>query len=216
MKTIKWLLLLFCAALAFNSCLGVSADIHIRADGSGKIALEYRVSQVLESMGRLDGNERWPAIPVGKADFERSVARIPGLRLSAFSAKSVSNVFGGKDLVTNVTLEFNNTGALLAFLDNTGAGVSFTQENGKNSLRLVLLDEAAVITDDDLLALLQEIAAGYTISVSLSAPKNASLTAIPSSVSFAQMVSQGKKVLAVIGLGDLLALEEGLTVEMSW
>ena len=76
----KLTLLLCLSAVVLNSCLGVSADITIKADGSGKIALEYRVSQALESLGKLDGNG--PAIPVGKADFERSVSRIPGLRLS--------------------------------------------------------------------------------------------------------------------------------------
>jgi hypothetical protein len=42
----KALLLTFCCItlVVFNSCLGVSADISIRADGSGTIALEYRVS----------------------------------------------------------------------------------------------------------------------------------------------------------------------------
>ena len=51
-------LFLCLAAIGLNSCLGASADITIRSDGSGRIALEYRVSQMLESLGRLDGNER--------------------------------------------------------------------------------------------------------------------------------------------------------------
>ncbi|MDR0495823.1 MAG: hypothetical protein LBG95_09395 [Treponema sp.] len=208
---------LLCAVLALaSSCLGASADIVMRADGSGKITLVYRVSQMLESLGRLDGNEDWPAIPVGRADFERSLARIPGLRLASYSAKETRNASGSGDLVTKAVAEFKNTAALLAFLDRTGSRAALVQENGKNTLRLILLDSPPPIADRDLLSLIKEISAGYEISFSLSAPKNASLSVQPSSVPSARIVQQGKKVSFAIGLGELLTLENGLVIEMEW
>jgi hypothetical protein len=207
-----------------NSCLSAEADISIRANGSGKIALEYRVSSMLESMGRLDGNERWPAIPVGRADFERSVARIPGLRLKSFSAKEVRNrATGGSDLVTKVTLEFNHTDALIAFLDASGSGdaASITQSNGKNTLRLVLQEPASGVINNgainsDLVSLLQESTESYAIRFSFNLPKNASLSVIPPSAPSAQVVSQGKKVSFSIGLGELIGREDGLALEIGW
>jgi hypothetical protein len=209
-------LLLAPLVLMMNSCLGASADIVMRADGSGSVTLEYRVSQMLESLGRLDGNEQWPAIPVGKADFERSVARIPGLRLSSFSAKEVRNASGGKDLVTKVKLDFKDTAALLAFLDSAGSRASLVQEGGKNTLRLVLLDPINDAIDADLLSLLKELSAGYEISVSFTAPKNAALSVIPPSVPAVRIVQQGKKVSFAIGTGELLGLKDGLTLYISW
>jgi hypothetical protein len=164
-------------------------------------------------MGRLDGNERWPAIPVGKADFQRSVARIPGLRLASFSSKKVRKASG--DLVTKAVVEYKNTGALLEFLDRTGSSASLIQDNGKNILRLVLLDPASAVSDKDLLYLLKEISAGYEISFGLSAPKDASLIVTPP-VSSARIISQGKKVLFAIDTGDLFTLENGLVVEITW
>ena len=216
MKKIIKILATAAVVVLLNSCLGASADISIHANGSGKIALEYRVSQMLESIGRLDGNERWPAVPVGKADFERSVARIPGLRLSSFSAKDTANAAGGRDLVTRVVLEFKDTGALLAFLDSTGSRASLSQVNGENLLRLVLLEPSFNIANDDLKSLLREVSAGYEVSISLSATKNASITVMPQSVPAARMVSQGKKVSFTIGTGELLNLENGLALEISW
>jgi hypothetical protein len=222
MKRIAYCLL-FAPLALMTSCLGVSMDIVMRANGSGSITLEYRVSQMLESMGRLDGNERWPAIPVGKADFERSVARIPGLRLTAYAVKEYprryskppnSNPLGDKDLVTKVKLDFKDTAALLAFLDSTGSRASLVQENGKNTLRLVLLDPATDALDADLLSLLREISAGYEISVSFTAPQGAALSVIPPSVSAARTV--GKKVSFAIGTGELVDMRDGLTLEMSW
>jgi hypothetical protein len=233
MKHLAWCLIIaFCVLM--NSCLGAEADISIRADGSGKIALEYRVSQMLESLGRLDGNERWPTLPVGRADFERTVARIPGLRLISFSSKeatSPNGVLGGKDLLSKVSLEFKNTDALLAFwgseaassssINAAGSGgaaartASLIQRDGKNILRLVLLDPSSDTIDSNLLSLLKDISAGYEISLSLSAPKNAAISLIPS-VSSARITAQGKKVSLAIGMADLLDIKDGLAVEISW
>jgi hypothetical protein len=207
--------------LMSNSCLGASADIVMRADGSGSITLEYRVSQMLESMGRLDGNERWPAIPVGRADFERSVARIPGLRLTSFSVKEYprryskppnSNPLGDKDLITSVKLDFKDTAALLAFLDSAGSRATLVS----TTMRLVLLDPATDTLDVDLLSLLEEVSAGYEISISFTAPKGAYLSCFPSSVTAARIVPQGKKVSFAIGTGELVSLKDGLTIEIRW
>jgi len=200
--------------LIFNSCLGMSADIVMQADGSGRITLEYRVSQLLESIGRLDGNEHLPVIPAGRRDFERAVARIPGLRLVSHSSKNS----GGMDLVNTAVLEFQNPAALLAFLDSTGTGASYSRETSRaqaNTLRLTLRD-AAGVADTDLLSLLREISEGYKISVSLTSPNDASLAVIPASPANAQTVFRGRKVSFSIDTGDLLSIEEGLALEITW
>jgi len=219
-KSLLFLCLCGAALALMNSCLGAAADISIRADGSGTIALEYRVSQMMESLGRLDGNENWPAIPVGKADFERSLPRIPGLRLMSFSAKDVPHSSGGRDLLTKAVLEFKDTAALLAFLDSTGSRASLAQENRNaqtvNVLRLVLLDPSDGLANADLLSLLREISAGYELGISISAPKNAAIATIPPSVPAARTASRGKKVSFAIDMKDLLELNQGLILEITW
>ncbi|MDR0289610.1 MAG: hypothetical protein LBI06_01590 [Treponema sp.] len=207
-------------ALVNSSCLGAQADISIRADGSGRIALEYRVSQMLESMGRLDGNEGWPAVPVGRADLERSVARIPGLSLRSFSSREAGNSAGGRDLVTRAVLEFRDLSALLAFLDSSGSAASLAQRDGKNTLRIVLLENAvddAQSIDGDLLSLMREISAGYEICFDFNLPRSATLSASPpQSISSARIVPAGRKVSFAIGMGDLVGLEDGLILEIGW
>lgn len=208
------ILLLCLSAVVLNSCLGVSADITIKADGSGKIDLEYRVSQALESLGKLDGNS--PVIPVGRADFERSVSRIPGLKLSKYSSKDIRNASGNSDLVTSVVLDFKDTGALLAFLDGTGSRASLIQEGEGKLLRLTLLDPSGGITNPDLLSLLQEISGGYDFNISFTLPKNASIKMIPQTVPAAKLVSNGKKASFSIGMGELFSLKEGVGLEIRW
>ena len=213
--TIKMPLLCF-AAVVLNSCLGVSADITIKADGSGKIALEYRVSQALESLGRLDGNEKMPAIPAGRTDFERTVSRIPGLKLSHYSSKDVRNASGGSDLVTSAALDFTDTGALLAFLDSTGSRAVMVQEGQGTLLRLNLLDPSGGVSNPDLLSLLKEISNGYEFTISFNLPKNAGITTLPASVPAARIVSSGTKASFSVSIGDLLSLKDGLAMEVRW
>jgi hypothetical protein len=201
-----------------NSCAGVTADITIRADGSGKIALEYRLSRMAEALGKLDGNERWPTVPAGRADFERGLARVNGLRLASFAARD-----DGAAVVYKAALEFDNAGALLAFLDYSGERAALTRENGANRLSLTLSD-GVTDADPDLLALLRELSAGYTIGVGLEAPKAAALSLYdgtgaplaPGDVPAARLVPAGKKVSFSIGTGELLSLPNGLQMEIVW
>jgi len=216
LNLIKRYLLLSIGAFVLNSCLGVSADIAIKADGSGRLALEYRVSQALESIGRLDGNEKMPAVPVSKLDFERTVSRIPGLKLSKYGSKNVRNNSGGGDLVTNVTLDFKDASALLAFLDGAGANAAMVQEAQGVLLRLTLLDPSDGIANPDLLSLLREVSTGYELGISLSLPRNASVTTIPATVPAAKLVTSGKKASFSIGMGELLSMKEGLALEIRW
>ena len=210
------LLLLCLLAVIFNSCLGVSADITIKVDGSGKIDLTYKVSQTLESMGRLDGNEKKPAVPVGRTDFERTVSRIPGLKLIKYSSRDVRNPSGGGDIVTNVTLDFKDTGALLAFLDSAGANAAIVQEGQGALLRLTLLDPSERVSNPDLLSLLQEVSSGYELGITLNLPKNATITTIPASIQAAKVISSGKKVSFHIGMGELLGIKDGVALEIRW
>jgi hypothetical protein len=196
--------------------LDVSADITIKADGSGKIDLTYRVSQALESIGRLDGNEKMPAVPVGRVDFERTVSRIPGLKLSKYGSKNIRSDSGSSDLVTNVTLDFKDTTALLAFLDSTGSHTAMVQEGQGALLRLTLLDPSDGLSNPDLLSLLQKVSGTYEFGITLNLPRNASITTIPAAVPAAKVVSSGRKVSFHIGMGELLSLKEGLALEIRW
>ncbi|MDR0473244.1 MAG: hypothetical protein LBH43_06195 [Treponema sp.] len=204
--------------VTFISCIGVKADISLKADGSGRLALEYRVSGMAESLGRLDGNQRWQTVPVGRADFERTLARLPRLRLSSFSSSK-----DGKDVINKAVLEFKEIEDLLAFFDPQGQGkyASFTRENGKKRLSLVFSEGGEA--DADLLSLVREVSEGYAFSFSMGLPESAELALtdgkgkkITPQPSSATVVSPGKKVSFSIGTGDLLSLKEGLGIELCW
>ena len=201
------------ALFALCSCFGVSADISVRGDGSGKLVLEYRVSRMAEALGRLDGNSRRQTVPVGRADFERSLSRLPGLRLVSFSSAEDA----GGDTVNRAELEFKSIEALPAFFDAAGSRAAFVRENGTNRLSLTLLDApGAAALDPDLLTLVREVSAGYRLRLGLSAAGTASLATTPSVVPAADIVARGKTVSFSIGTGELLGLSEGLQLEFVW
>jgi hypothetical protein len=223
------LLLVLAAAAVLDSCIGLSADINLKPDGSGKITLEYRVSPLLEALGRLDGNERWQTVPAGRADFERTLARLPDMRLVSFSAKDSGA--GGGDVINRAELEFKNIEALLAFFDPSGKRAAFdrggTGGSGKNRLSLTLLDPepdpvetpvegAAKAGAEDLRSLLRELSRDYELQLSLSVAGTASLSLTPERAAPARVVSPGKKVSLTIKTAELLGLSGGLGVIFTW
>jgi hypothetical protein len=199
-----------------SSCIGLKADISVRGDGSGRISLEYRISRMVESLGKLDGNARWQTVPVGKADFDRTLDRLPGMRMVSFSSKD-----DGQDVVNQVELEFTDMASLLSFLDAAGERASFVEESGKSRLSFILypgLKEGG----PELPALIQEISRTYEVAVSLSAPGETALTLTNGkgqplgSVEGVRVQSPGKKAAFSVNTGDLLTSPEEIGLEFIW
>jgi hypothetical protein len=199
-----------------SSCFGLKADISVREDGSGRIHLEYRVSRIIESLGKLDGNERWQTVPAGKADFDRTLDRLPGMSMISFSSKD-----DGKDIINRVELEFQDLPALLSFLDASGERAAFVQENGKNRLSFILYP-GLQREDPELRSLIQEVSRTYEVALSFSAPGKTTLVltngqgGAPAAVEGVQVQSPGKKASLSVNTGDLLASFEGLGLEFTW
>jgi hypothetical protein len=188
----------------------------MRKNGSVKLAMEYRFPRSAENIGRLDGNERWQIIPIGRADWERTIARVDGMKLSSFFSRNDS-----RDIVNKVTLEFSNTPALLKFLAPDGKGASLNSGNGSKTFNIIFTEPSGAI-NADLLELIQQVSYGYKLKISFSAEKDSTLSftdglgkAIPPPET-AEVVLKGKKVLFSIDTGELLKLKDGLGVEIKW
>jgi len=188
-------------------------DIEMRRNGSGKVSLEYRVSAMAETLGRLDGNERWPIIPVGRSDWERSIERIPGMKLASFSSRERA-----PDVVISVTLEYDNPEALIKFLDNSGSKASFAQ----GRLDIILNAPVSGEINADLLDLMRQVSNGYRVSVSFSADSNSTMTVTDGAgrernpPSAAAVTPSGRRVSFSIDTGAIFELRDGLGVSFRW
>jgi hypothetical protein len=199
--------------LFLNSCIGLSMDIQMRANGSGKIAMEYRISEMAETIGRLDGNERWQIIPVGRADWERTIERIDGMKIVSFSSRTRS-----QEVITNITLEYENTQALLKFLDPAGNRATLSSGN----LGIIINENIPSEINTDLIELMKQVSSGYKFAISFSADKNSTMTITDgagreiSPPPSAQIVSSGRKVSFSIDTAEIFELKNGLGVRFGW
>ena len=197
--------------ITLGSCIGVRADISLRDDGSGRLNLEYRVDRRLDALGRLDGNERWPTVPAGRADFERSLRRLPGMRLLSFST-----IEEDRAILNRAALEFDSLDALQGFLDATGRGAVLVREGTGVSLRLIL-NEGIKGLDPDLASLIRTLCEGYEVEMSLSVPGEAELAFTDGGGSRIGpppgAVLGGKTVSFRTGAGNVLGAEEGFALE---
>ncbi|MDR3020622.1 MAG: hypothetical protein LBU66_06940 [Treponema sp.] len=205
--------------LFLNSCIGISMDIQMRKDGSGKAVIEYTVSNMAETIGRLDGNEKWHIIPAGRADWERTAARIPGMKLASYSSRENSR---NNARVITVTVEFANTDALVKFIDASGAKVSISRENQSNKLGIILNEPTHEEIDADLLDLFKQISASFTISISFSSGANSTLTVTDGAgneiqaSSVMRLVSSGRKVSFAINTAEAATMKNGIGVGITW
>jgi hypothetical protein len=209
-----------------SSCIGVRADISLRDNGSGRLSLEYRIDRTLDSLGRLDGNERWPTVPVGRADLERSLQRLPGMRLVSFSSGEE-----GKAILYRAVLEFADLQALRGFLhgisptpaaagntagSNTTAAGNNTPPAAGDALTLVLNTGMGRL-DPDLAALVQSLCEGYQVEMSLTVPGEAELSFTDGRGNridpLPGAVLRGKKVSFSTGAAGVLSAEEGFGLE---
>jgi hypothetical protein len=195
------------AAFIFSSCVGVASEIVLRRDGSGTIVLQYRFSRELESLGKLDGNEKWPSVPVGKADFERTVARVEGLSLNSFTTKTT-----GKDVINQVKLDFANLEALIRFLDASGQRASLAQEGGRNRLSLDF-SGGGRNADPELLALLASAMEGYSLDFGITLPQEPELRETPP---VGTVTIRGKRAGFSVPMAELLSSAEPVTLEILW
>jgi len=213
---LRSLFILIAALFAFNSCIGFSMDIQMNRDGSGRVTFEYRLSRLIENLGKLDGNESMPAIPVGKTDWERTAERIGGIRLVSFSSKDEK-----KDTVYKAVLDFDNEKALIEILDPSLEKVSVSRQGQSGRLDILLIDKLNNF-DSDMIELISILSQDYEFSVSFSAPVNSTLTLNDANgnnltaVQNARIIQTGKKVSFSIGILDFLELKNGIKMIFNW
>jgi len=202
--------------LIFNSCLGLSLDITMNKDGSGRMVMEYRISQMLENMGAFDGNESMPAIPLSREDWTKAFERNNGVKLVSYSSKKDK-----QDTIINVTLDFKDEAALLSLLDPFGENVSVKQKNGSGTLDIILLDDSISFSEDEI-SLTRMLMEGYNFSISFQAPGNSTLAitdskgrAVPNP-SAASVVLTGKKVSFSTEMTAIFDFKNGLGLKFTW
>jgi hypothetical protein len=210
-KVGKPLFAAFVCAFLFFSCIGTGSGITIRGDGSGTMEIQYRLAKELEGLGKLDGNERWLPVPAGRADLERTVNRVEGLRLVSSSFKE-----DGKDIVYSARLDFDSPRALTAFLDASGSMAELDMEKR----RLAFTFTGTENPEAGFREMVISSFSGYEFSLGLSMPAAVSLRWLDKNGA----VMRNPGTCSVNGtaldfsspMADLILLEKACIMEITW
>ncbi|MDR1466755.1 MAG: hypothetical protein LBI40_03975 [Treponema sp.] len=214
------LLLFAVAVLCLSGCVDVNADIAMQSNGSGTLTLEYRILESFHGLGKLDGNEMYPIIPVGKTDFERSVKRIDGLQLVSFSTKTAKrdNQQDKGSQIVVAKLKFSTIDALVRFLDGAGQRAAYSKTNGNNRLSMVLWEkwEENGGIDSDLSGLAATVLKDYRFSLRFSPPKGAPQIRLSTTDGQVLNVGTVSADRITIPMSALIAEENGVQMEILW
>lgn len=197
-------LVLGLSSFLFFSCLAIDADIEVKTDGSGVMNLSYRISRTVESMGKLDGNERWLPLPVGEADFERSLSRIGALELEAFKTTQDE-----RDVRVEAMVSFDTVEALVAFLSANGRTARLTRDDDRTSLSLRLSDNAGPL-DSDLVELVKVLFADYDIRIRFQTPTRLSSSGV------SLVTEDERQVVFQAPASDILTSTEEIMWTLAW
>jgi len=193
--------------VSLSSCIGVNSNVSIRQNGSGTIQLEYRLSRMFEALGNLDGNEKQLPLPVGRTDFERTVNRVPGLALTAYSTSQDE-----KDLLVKAELSFTSLDALAGFLDAAGQSVRLVSDGGNRTMGLVLVRGIKNV-DADLESLVRTVFAGYTIDMRFNFPSTPTVSTVGN---IGQAAVTGTSARYTSPVTDLVLSSEPVELRLSW
>ncbi|MDR3324451.1 MAG: hypothetical protein LBS82_00480 [Spirochaetaceae bacterium] len=208
----------FIAALSLlqTACFGLRSHIIVNDGGGGTINLEYFIDASLLEVGALDGNAARPTFPVGREDFARTVARIPGLTLKSFTSKEE-----GTDAVYLVSLEYQTLTALAAFFQTSGETVTLGRRDGRDVLTIVFAP-AGQSYSPAVRRALPKIFAERRFEFVMNFPRSVYVRFLDGSgaetrAPYETALRMYDKMFAFWAMmPDLFTLPEGFTVELSW
>jgi len=203
--------------ILLNSCVGLSIDIQLGRNGSGRLTMEYRVSQMFAGIGSLDGNRNFPIIPVGRVDFERSIEQITGARIASYTERT-----SGHDTFTTVVIDFDNPQALLAVLDPSGKDSSLTMDSRQGRFNLVLYSPDESEYDQEMMELMHLLFTDYMFSFNFRSDANSTMTVTNgygrtiSPPPSADVSTSGRNVSFNMNIMNILTISDGFGLNIAW
>jgi hypothetical protein len=159
------LLIALSVGLLLTSCIGIESRLVLRADGSGTLALSYKVSQFMKNIDVGRQEKRLP-LPVSEEDFRRTAEGIEGLRLVDVSQREDE-----ENVYIRAVLEFDNLGALNGLSPEPGLGLSLDVAGEDRVFRQLIAPAAgSEAASEESMAMVEEFFAGYELAYRFTAP----------------------------------------------
>ncbi|TFG61587.1 MAG: hypothetical protein E4H36_10115 [Spirochaetales bacterium] len=202
MKKICLFLLL---PLLFFSCLGVQSEIDLNDDGSGTLALTYRVSQMVVNLGTYSGEKSVIPLPLNEADFRNTANRIPDIQVTSFSRKETA-----EDVIIQTRLNFSTAAGLSAFFAASGNVINFSSSGGQALWKQTIYVKPQETISLDTVNLMKELFKDYEFSLVLKTPKPVI------SANIGVISANGREVLFKQSIPEILGADKDIVWEITW
>jgi hypothetical protein len=171
-------ILALCAVLpVFASCIDIDSKIRLEGDGSGTIGFVYTVSQIAINLGMADKDQSLLPIPIGEADFRRTLQAVPGLALRSYSRKDDPD----KAVVT-AEIAFSDLEALNRLVSNSGDIFTLRTQGDVTIFEQSITSGNPNGLDERTREFLKAFFQPYTLSFQLTAPRAVKKANLPESV----------------------------------
>jgi hypothetical protein len=155
------------ASVLLSSCVGIDSTVAVRDDGSGTLALTYRVSQLIVSLGVSETGASTIPLPLTRADFERSLESSGGkVRLTRFDRSEDE-----KDITIHVQLTFDSFDALARLDAFRDAQLKLSTEGDRHVFSQTIAKASTEPVSEESLSMMDALFSGYELRFALQAPR---------------------------------------------
>ena len=194
------------AAVLLTSCIGIDSRLSVRDDGSGTLALTYRVSQLVADVGLSTTGTSAVPLPLTRADFDHSVESSAGkVRITSFSRAE-----DDKDITIKVVLAFDSFDSLARLDAFRDANLSLTTAGGRSTFTQLIARSPSEPLNPQSQQMLDALFSDYTLSFVVEAPR-------PIQASTLGTLSADKKTLTYKAtVKDVVSTSSDLQLTASW
>ncbi|MBN1685861.1 MAG: hypothetical protein JW852_04355 [Spirochaetales bacterium] len=216
------------AVLLLASCFGMEMKTVFNADGSGRMTMKIRVSQMLLEMGEEGAGVD---VPLSKDDLASEYEKLDGVTVVEVTEEDTA-----EDRIITAVIDFEDFNALSSEEDLPGEESSLETKGGRSVLKILVGppgdEQAAEIgadagagetapsdlsdmmgppeMDESMMAMVQSFMEGYSIEYAIVAPSKIL------SHSHGEIGKDGRTLVYSMPMGDFIMIEEPYLLEIVW
>ena len=159
------------AVLSLSACIDVATRVELNEDHSGRFAVSYTIDTELWELGVFDNESGVRAVPVSRADFDRTARRVSGIEVLSYSRSSSSDASGNEVTEIKAVLSFSDLEALNAVYAPGQSLISIAEDGQEEVYTQRLLPERMQSVENT--EFLESYVEGYTVSFEVETPNRA-------------------------------------------
>ena len=201
-------------SVLLTSCFGVEMQTVFNEDGSGRMTMKLRVSQMLLEMGE---QESGVGVPLSKDDITSQYENLEGVTVLEVTEEDTE-----EDRIITAVIDFEDFNVLSSEDELPGEDATLETIDGNSVLRILIgppTDPAAdeeggdmppAEMDESMLAMMQSFMEGYSMDYRIVAPKKIT------SHTHGEVDKDGRTLHFAMPMGDFIMIEEPFYLEVVW